>query len=319
MRRFEWLMLLVWAVALNLVSPVVADDIPEPPDPKAYHYIELPAGGLQGFMRWHPMRIPLISHHRGGPAPGFPENSIEAMQNALRYGPGLMEVDVAQLKDGTLILMHDGTIDRTTTGSGSIENLALADVKQLYLLDAEGNKTRFRVPTLAEVLEWTVGRAILTLDIKPSTDFASVVQAVKEARAEDYVVAICYSLEQAKTFHRLAPDMMLTVTMRNAEEVNSVLGSGIPKDRIVAWTGTRVLASDFYHSLHQQGWRVIVGTLGAPETSLDMQFARTGTDHQYLEIYQMGADIVATDRFWAVQRLIRNPNIFVFTRSNSYR
>ncbi len=295
-----------------------AEDVPQPVG-DSYYYLEIPPGGLQDFFRWHPMRIPLISHHRGGPAPGFAENSIEGMQNALRYGPGLMEVDVAQLADGTLILMHDNTFDRTTTGKGDVAQAVWADVAQLTLVDADGRQTGHRVPRLLDALKWAAGRAILTLDIKSGTDFRAVVREVEEAGASDYAVVITYSLDQAIAYQAIAPAMMQTVTMRNAEELAAVEASGLKPEMIIAWTGTSLVQRDFYQMLHDRGWRVIVGTLGNPGYSIDGQISRSGNDRRYLDILSLGADIIATDRFWAVQQQIMNPNIFVFTRSKLYR
>lgn len=311
----------VWGLCFLLVAAPWghAEDIPAPPQPGVRHYIELPPGGLTTFLRWYPTRVPLVSHHRGGPVPGSAENSLEAMQNALLYGPGLMEVDVAQLGDGTLILMHDDTIDRTTTGAGRIEDLAWDEVAPLYLRDEQGKATSQRVPKLWDALRWAQGRSILTLDIKKGTDFFAVAKIVEESQAQDYVIAISYTLEQAEQFHEVAPWMPLSVTIRNDEELRAVLASSLDKSKLLVWTGTRLLSEQHYQSIHAHGWKVIVGTLGNPAYSMDSQFARAGNDKRYLDIYNLGADIIATDRFWAVQQQIRNPNIFVFSQSKTYR
>ncbi|WP_286831431.1 MULTISPECIES: glycerophosphodiester phosphodiesterase family protein [Kordiimonas] len=310
---------LAFLFALFLSCPIVqAENVP-PPVGDSYYYLEVPPGGLADFFRWHPLRIPLVSHHRGAPAPGFAENSIEAMQNALRYGPGLMEVDVAQLADGTLILMHDNTLDRTTTGKGRVAEAVWPDIAPLTLVDQEGRNTGHRVPKLSDVLRWTTGRAILTLDIKTGTDFRAVAREVEAAGASDYVVAITYSLDQALEYQAIAPSMMQTVTMRNVEELAAVEASGLKPETIIAWTGTSLAPKDFYQMLHDRGWRVIVGTLGNPGYSIDGQIFRSGDDSKYLDILNLGADVIATDRFWAVQGQIMNPNIFVFTRSKLYR
>jgi glycerophosphoryl diester phosphodiesterase len=293
---------------------VVAETVPVPADNDVRYVIQIPPGGLHDFLRWQPSRIPLISHHRGGPAPGYPENAIETMDNALKYGPGLMEIDVAQLADGTLILMHDNRIDRTTTGTGLAANQTWPQLEKLFLVDSLGATTEFRIPRLENVLRWTKGRAILTLDIKRGTDFGAVVQAVKDAGAEDYVAAIAYTLDQAKAFHALAPDMPITVSMRNAAEIAAVEASGIPARNVIAWTGTRLLPSAHYTALHGKGWRVIMGTLGRGKTAIDNQIAANDNDARYLEIYKSGVDVIATDRFWAVQNQIRNPNLYFFVQ-----
>lgn len=293
-----------------------AETVPAPLEPDTQYVIKIPKGGLKDFLKWHPTRVPLVSHHRGGPAPGFPENAIETMSNALRYGPGFMEVDVAQLADGTLILLHDKTLDRTTSGSGAASSKNWTDIAPLFLKDAGGKITRFKVPTLEETLKWAKGRAILTLDIKQSTDFRLVADTVRKAGAEDYSVVIAYTLAQAKAFHRIAPHMPISITVRNDHEIEAVRKSGIPSENIIAWTGTKELTPEIYSKIHQQGWRVIMGTLGRSDRAIDRQILASGNNARYLELFAAGVDVIATDRFWAVHSQIRNPNLFLFTKTS---
>ena len=48
-----------------------------------------------------------------------PENSLAAIESSIRLGADVVELDVQKTKDGQLILMHDKTLDRTTTGKGT--------------------------------------------------------------------------------------------------------------------------------------------------------------------------------------------------------
>ncbi len=52
----------------------------------------------------------LLAAHRGGPAPGYPENAIETLDHVLSNAAFIMEVDVAETRDGVLFLMHDDTL-----------------------------------------------------------------------------------------------------------------------------------------------------------------------------------------------------------------
>jgi len=300
-----------------MTSGAIAENVPAPENPDVRHVIQIPAGGLKTFLRWRSGRIPLVSHHRAGPAPGYPENAIETMDNALRYGPGLMEIDVAQLADGTLVLMHDRTIERTTTGAGVITELTWPDIADVYLKDENMVTTNFRIPRFENVLNWAKGRAILTLDIKPDTDFKAVARAVEKAGAQDYVAAIAYTLEQAVAFHKVAPYMPITITMRNQAEVAAVEASIIPASHVVAWTGTSTLSPDFYASLHGKGWRVLMGTLGTGAGAIDNQIAANDNDARYLSLFKSGIDVIATDRFWAVQKQISNPNLYYFIQRSA--
>ncbi|WP_245603569.1 glycerophosphodiester phosphodiesterase family protein, partial [Salinispora cortesiana] len=97
-----------------------------------------------------------------------PENSLTAIDLAVRAGVHVVEIDVRRTADGHLVLMYDSTVDRTTDGTGAVSELALAEVKQLRLKRGLGGSqaplTEERVPTLAEAMAQVRGRAMVNLD-----------------------------------------------------------------------------------------------------------------------------------------------------------
>ena len=93
-----------------------------------------------------------------------PENSIWAVKKALEYGANMAEIDLAMTKDSVLILMHDKTIDRTTTGQGKPSDYTLEEIKQFNLRDGAGHPTQMKIPTLKEILEISKGKIFLNLD-----------------------------------------------------------------------------------------------------------------------------------------------------------
>ena len=58
-----------------------------------------------------------------------PENSIQALKNAIYFGADLIETDVRLTKDGHVVMMHDYTVDRMTNGTGRVSDLTLAEIK----------------------------------------------------------------------------------------------------------------------------------------------------------------------------------------------
>ncbi len=98
------------------------------------------------FYSWTSDRIPMVSAHRGGPYPGFPENAIETFEHVLKSTPSIIEFDVAMTRDSVLVLMHDDELDRTTNGTGKVNEVDFAYVQSLFLEDNEGNLTEFKVP-----------------------------------------------------------------------------------------------------------------------------------------------------------------------------
>ena len=83
------------------------------------HYITVKnSRDLQAYFRYAPDRPIVISGHRGGMLDGYPENCIESFEKTLSYMESFFEIDPRLTKDGIIVLMHDETIDRTTTGKG---------------------------------------------------------------------------------------------------------------------------------------------------------------------------------------------------------
>lgn len=104
-----------------------------------------------------------VASHRGDWR-NFPENSLEAIDNAIRMGVDIVELDVQRTKDGELILMHDPRLDRTTTGKGAIADTTLAYIRTLNLKNGCNIRTKHRVPTLEEALLHAKGRIMINLD-----------------------------------------------------------------------------------------------------------------------------------------------------------
>lgn len=93
-----------------------------------------------------------LSAHRGAHV-AVPENTAEALKWAGLLGYGFVEIDIQKTKDGHYVLMHDLTIDRTTTGSGKVEDLTLEEIKSHNVVNKDGIETNYKVPTLEEALE----------------------------------------------------------------------------------------------------------------------------------------------------------------------
>ena len=99
--------------------------------------------------------------HRGLHDDKRPENSMVAFRAALEHGYGI-ELDLHLLADGSLAVMHDSALKRTTGADGIIEDLTAADLKKYRL-----NGTDETIPTFAQVLELFDGKAPLVIELKP--------------------------------------------------------------------------------------------------------------------------------------------------------
>jgi glycerophosphoryl diester phosphodiesterase len=256
-------------------------------------------------MRYRAGQLPLISVHRGGgDLRGYPENCLESFgyvagQIGRSGAPTLIECDIDLTKDSVLVMMHDATLDRTTTGTGKLIERTYVEVQQLKLEDNFGNPTAFRIPTLKQVLTWGRDKVLFTLDVKRNVSFARVIAQVRATHTEPNVAIITYNAADAARVHKLAPDLMISVTIRNEAEYNRLRELGIPDNRMVAFVGTRTPEPSLYPFLHEKGIATILGTLG----NLDRQAAAKG-DNLYREWANAGADILSTDRPLEMARVL---------------
>ena len=93
-----------------------------------------------------------------------PENSLQAIKNCMAMGVDMVEIDLKKTKDGQLILLHDKTIDRTTTGKGNPEDYTLAELRQFRLRTGAGHKTDHVIPTFEEVMTLCKGKILVNVD-----------------------------------------------------------------------------------------------------------------------------------------------------------
>jgi Glycerophosphoryl diester phosphodiesterase len=238
----------------------------------------------------------VIAAHRGGPYPGLPENSLEAMQANYDQGIRLFEIDVAESQDGQLFLLHDRTLQRTTTIEGFVAETNWRDIRDARLKDRDGTVTRFSPPTLQDTLEWAVtNNAIVELDKKDTAGWRGIVEAVRETNAEQNVILISYSDDQAAKIADLAPDLMLTASARGARDIQALVDRGVRKDRLIAWTGTREPDAAAWTRVSREGVEAAFGTLGRPGQRLDDTYLADGDGSEFAALEADGLVLLATD------------------------
>ena len=104
--------------------------------------------------------------HRGG-ALLWPENSLLAFRSATAMGADYLELDVHLTRDDEVVVIHDPTLDYTTTGAGPVRDRTLAELAPLRLRDRTGALTDEQIPTLDQVVALAVaGKRQVLLEIK---------------------------------------------------------------------------------------------------------------------------------------------------------
>jgi glycerophosphoryl diester phosphodiesterase len=242
-------------------------------------------------------RLPVVSGHRGGAAVGFPENCIATFENTLEHTFAMLEIDPRYAKDGTIVVHHDPSLERTTTGKGRVTDATLPELKQLRLKDIAGNVTEYQIPTLDEVLEWARGKTILVLDQK-DVPVAARVKKIEEHKAEAYAMLIVSSFKDAQACYALNPNIVMEVMIPNREKFAEFDKLGIPWANVVAFVG-HIPPEDkgLYEAIHATGTCCMIGT----SRNLDRQVSSRQVDDikqlepEYRAFLGRGADLIETD------------------------
>ena len=248
----------------------------------------------------------LLIGHRGGPTRDYPENAIETLQRTWDAGTRAMEIDVAETKDGKLVLMHDDDLDRTTNGTGLVADHTLADIQKLKL--QTGSKTTdFHPPTLEAALAWAVKTgAFLELDKKRSASYGPIIEAVRAAKAENNVLLITYTDEQAEEAHRLAPEFVINATIDSVEQLDRLVAGGVQPERLLAWTGVKEARPDLWKALSARGVESIFGAVGPRETAFDTLYWEDGDGSEYNKLAADGLAILVTGLTDKTNRQLRS-------------
>ena len=235
---------------------------------------------------------PLIMAHRNSPPEsGIAENSITAMENAYSLNSCMIqEIDVRMTRDSQLVLMHDTTIDRTTTGKGKVTEILYEDLRQYRLKDKAGTILKDHVPLLDEVLQSAGGRIIFALDMKPGTDAIRLMNSVKKFNAIQNVFVICYSIDQAQQLIAAYPDVMVALGFNSWENITSIEKSGLPYKNLIALTPWQIQEQKFYDKIHGMGIMFSFGAFANTD-----KLSRDKAIVAYKKIRESGADIISTD------------------------
>lgn len=227
--------------------------------------------------------IPLIEAHRGDSA-NAPENTMAAVERALSLAVPSIELDVHHARDGTLMVIHDETVDRTTDGSGRVYDMT---VDELRRLDAGAKFSPAfageRIPLLSEVLRRvTPTPARLNVEIKLSPAGADVPQAVagllrRFGKQGEYIVSSS-DLHCLLQVRAIDPEIVLALIGNGPQILPFALQHGLP------WIhcNHRTVNKELVAQAHSQGIRVNVWTVD---------------DSGVLPFWQsMGVDKICTNR-----------------------
>ena len=248
----------------------------------------------------------LVICHRGDWR-NYPENSIPAIESVIRMGADMVEIDVQLTKDSVLVLMHDRTIDRCTTGRGKIGEMTYEELQRHYLKTAHGVRSSLdlKVPTLREALEVCKDR--ITVNIDKGYDYYPMVLALTEELGVTHQVLIKGGKSLADIEVKMAENennllYMPIVTPANAGSAK-IFEEYIAADKPqlayeVCWNEMTPIVEECMQRVIADGSKLWVNTLWnslCGGLSDDVAYEKSA-EEVYGKILEMGATMIQTDR-----------------------
>ena len=258
-------------------------------------------------------KVSVISHR--GDWRNTPENSIRAIQNCIDLGVNMVEIDIKKTKDNELILLHDKTLDRTTTGKGLPQDYTLAEIKQMRLRNGAGVATSHQIPTLEEAM--IVAKGKIWVNIDKGYDYFDLVEKVLEKTGTTQQVLI----KAGRPYQKVGAEnnavldklfFMPIIDMANPDAMTMVedyIKNMQPKAFEVCFTQIDQALQNVLDRIQKSGSKVWINTLW-PSLCAGLNDDRAVEENQQDSIWgkvlEMGASFIQTDRPKELVNYLRN-------------
>jgi glycerophosphoryl diester phosphodiesterase len=237
---------------------------------------------VAGVPHFRERRVSVIAH---AGAQGYaPHDTLEAFALGLELGADTLEMDLQLSADGHVVIMHDGSVDRTTDGSGRVRDLTLAEIKRLdaggWWPGPEGDHPfrgrGVRVPTLPEVFE-AFPDAFLLLEMKTDSGLelvAAAAELIERYRRQEQVMVASFDAHFLNAFRRRMPSVPTSIGEGEVRRLYSLHLLGLdpwfrPHGQVVQVPeyaeGRHIVTPRFIRAAHNLGLEVHVWTVNALE------------------------------------------------------
>lgn len=232
-------------------------------------------------MDWSDNKRSLIIAHRGF-TQGHVENTLEAVEAAIRLGCDGIEVDLRMTRDGELVIFHDKTLQRLAGTEDVVEELTASGIRKIVLPRGA------RLPTLEELLDLVRERALLNLEIKTVRFWSSsvekkLVQTLRSFRLSSSILVSSFHPFALRRLRKIAPDLKrgyLIADRYARTRYRPLLAKMIGPFSLNA--SLEMTTSEWVAAAHQAGMRIFVWTVNDPN---DMR-----------RLVEIGVDGIFSDR-----------------------
>lgn len=259
----------------------------------------------------------LVASHRGDWR-NAPENSLAAYQLAMDMGVDIIETDLAKTSDGVIVIMHDGTIDRTTNGKGKPSDYTFEEIRKFHLKNGLGRVTRHTIPTLEEVMLLVKGKALVNLDksYKYYNEAYQILKKTGTLKQALFKTEVTYP--EIRQQHREILDSLTFMAVVNLDKPNArqIIESYQKAIKPVAFelifqTDTSALLKDnaFIPANGSKIWyNSLWASLNAGHED-DLAFDEGNTKDSWEWLINHGATILQTDRPEAMLKYLRKRSL----------
>jgi glycerophosphoryl diester phosphodiesterase len=202
-----------------------------------------------------PVRKVLRIGHRGA-CGHAPENTLASIEKAISIGCDLTEVDVQRTADGSLILLHDERVDRTTNGRGLVADMKLEDVRKF---DAGRDRN---IPTLEEALKTAQGRIGLILELKAEGLAYDVCGIVRASGFPGEIIYASFLRDELQHVRRADPDACTLLLFKRLPKDPAAEATGLQATHVGLRFDTATLP--LVRALHKARLTVFVYTVNKP-------------------------------------------------------
>jgi len=198
----------------------------------------------------------IIIAHRGDHTEA-PENTLKAFSDAITTGVDYVEVDVRSTRDGELVVMHDATVDRMTSGHGKVSELTWDELQQLTVVNKDHPEYgQYKIPSFTEVLKLCKGKIGIYLDFKDG-NVAKAWQLIREYGMSRTIVVYLNAEQHLGEWKAHAPEVPLIASLPDSVKdagayikFHRVAGVQIVDGRYADYTST------FVHDINKNGQSV---------------------------------------------------------------
>lgn len=177
--------------------------------------------------------MPLVLAHRGANKVA-PQNTLPAFEKAIQFNADGIETDVHLCKDGEIVICHNYTVDATSNGKGSIDEMTFAELRELDFGSYFSSDFKdVTLPTLAELLTLVKNMQLINIEIKsPQKDndlVKRVVEEVYKFGVEKNSIISCFNPECIKQVKDIDKNIKTALLYEDDELGNEIMTFGVAK------------------------------------------------------------------------------------------